>query len=45
MKTGAEALTIKLLDTVPNDQASENARRQLEAGIRDGRLSSRREAV
>lgn len=44
IKTGAESLTIELLDTVPNDEASEQARRQLEASLRSGRLNARRAA-
>jgi hypothetical protein len=44
IKTGAESLTIELLDTVPNDEASEQARRQLEASVRSGRLNARRAA-
>ncbi len=41
VKSGLEALTVDLLDTVPNDEAAEQARRQLEASLRSGRLSAR----
>ncbi len=44
IKSGQESLTAALLDTVPNDAASEQARRQLDASLRSGHLSTRRAA-
>lgn len=44
VKSGQESLTAALLDTVPNDAASEQARRQLDASLRSGHLSTRRAA-
>ncbi|WP_058041263.1 AAA family ATPase [Streptomyces roseifaciens] len=41
MRTGAERLHQDLLDGVKNDEASERARRELEAALRSGRLTSR----
>ncbi|OHU75896.1 ATP-binding protein, partial [Mycobacteroides chelonae] len=44
VRTGAEALTVELLDGVKNDAASEKARQELELAIKSGKLRVRRKA-
>lgn len=41
VRSGAERLDQDLLDKVKNDEAAENARKELEAALEKGRLSSR----
>jgi hypothetical protein len=40
VRSGDETLTRELLDCIKNDQAAENARRELEANTVSGRLTS-----
>lgn len=44
VRTGAEALTVELLDGVKNDAASEKARQELELAIKSGKLRVQRKA-
>ena len=41
IKTGQERLSVEVLDKVPNDEAAERARKELEAAFDQGRLSVR----
>jgi hypothetical protein len=41
VRTGVERLTQDLLDRVKNDEASENARKELQSAIRAGNLTTR----
>lgn len=42
--TGRELLDAELLDSIPNDEASEQARRRLQASVKSGRMTARRTA-
>ncbi|MEU9808570.1 ATP-binding protein [Mycobacterium sp. NPDC050853] len=44
VRTGAEELTVKLLDSVKNDAASEKARQELELAIESGKIRVRGKA-
>jgi hypothetical protein len=44
VRTGAEELTVELLDRVKNDAASEKARQELELAISSGKIRVRRKA-